>query len=116
MLALLLPEVMAPKALARGLVTHATTVLTAGSVLPLKHRRNLLLVGLVGRVPIVKEAGFVLLSKLLDHAEALAHPRQEVLRQANRALLPPRKSQVGSIAVVGQTTQTRGLSTQTHSI
>ncbi|TRX91418.1 hypothetical protein FHL15_007642 [Xylaria flabelliformis] len=62
---LVLPP-LAPRAPARELVIHVTTVLTAGSVLPLKPRHNLRLVVSVGHVPIVKVAGFALLSKLLD--------------------------------------------------
>lgn len=65
MLVLPRQEAILRKALARDLVTRATTVWTAGSAPLLKHRRNLPLVDLAGHVPIVKVAGSVLLSKPL---------------------------------------------------
>ena len=105
--ALRLRETMVAKDLAQEVVIRATTVSTVGSALPRKLRRNLLLVVLVGRVPIVMEAGSVLLDKPLCVRVLARRPlvllTQEILSQANQVLLLQKKSQVGNIVVVGKT-------------
>ncbi|KAK5630564.1 hypothetical protein RRF57_006279 [Xylaria bambusicola] len=107
--ALLHQEATVPKVLARELGIRVMIVLMVGSALLPKHRRNPRLVDLAGRVLIAKEAGSVLLPKLLDHVAALARrplvlPLQETPHQVSQSLLLQRKLQVGNIVVAGPMT------------